>query len=85
MEGKPRQGGRNRPPDGPTAIAVGQNIHRLRVKRGLTLEVLAARAGYAVPTLCNIEKGRRLPSTIQLPRLAVALDCTVSDLFAGAL
>src|SRR5919199_980363 len=58
---------------------VGSQLHRLRVRAGLTQEVLAERAGVGVATLGALEQGRRQPHPHTLAVLAEALGLAPAD------
>ena len=58
----------------------GQVIGRLRVKRGMTQEVLSGLAGIARSHLAMIENGSKSPNVDTLWRLAAALDLRLSEL-----
>jgi transcriptional regulator with XRE-family HTH domain len=54
-------------------ISLGQRIHELRGKAGLSLRKLADQIGISSPFLSNIELGRRFPSEEILAKLAHTL------------
>lgn len=58
----------------------GQVIGRLRVKRGMTQEVLSGLAGIARSHLAMIENGAKSPNVDTLWRLAAALGLRLSEL-----
>ena len=59
-------------------IALGLRVRELRRKQGITQARLAQILGLRqTSTICNIEKGRRLVGTDELPKLAKALNCTM--------
>lgn len=60
--------------------AVGANIRRLRLARGVTLEVLAASIEVSTATMGKIETGKQAISTDILQRLSIALDAKLSTL-----
>ena len=64
----------------PLAPAVGANLRRLRVKRGLSLERLARRAGVSRAMLSQIELGHSAPTINLLWKIARALDVTFASL-----
>lgn len=53
---------------------VGGNIRKLRKRRGLSQEELAADAEIDVTYLGGIERGRRNPSLLVITRIAERLD-----------
>jgi transcriptional regulator with XRE-family HTH domain len=59
-------------PDGLTAV-VGDNLRRLRVRRGLSLEALAQASGVSRSMLGQIELGQSTPTIKTLWRIAGAL------------
>lgn len=62
---------------------IGQIIYALRREKGLTQEALALAAETATSNLSRIEKGQRRPSGALLDRLAVALDTSVTAIYAS--
>jgi DNA-binding XRE family transcriptional regulator len=63
---------------------VGDNIRRLRLKRGLTQEALALESGVTRNVLIDVEFGRRGLLYERLFDIAHALDVPVGRLFRGA-
>jgi DNA-binding XRE family transcriptional regulator len=61
------------------ARAVGANVRKARLLRGLTQEQVAAR-GFTYRFFQELERGVRNPSLRMLYDLATALDVTVADL-----
>lgn len=60
--------------------SIGERIHKLRKKRGLTLQVLG-QLTYTSPTfLCDIEQSRAAPSISRLIELADVLETSASYL-----
>ena len=62
--------------------AFGQQIRRIRERRGYTQEELASRSRIHVSYLSGIERGTRNPSLRNIRRLAKALGVRVGKLFA---
>lgn len=62
----------------------GQAIRDARINRGLTIEVLAHRAGLAAATVSRIERGKVRPNVATLHQIAGALDLTTSQMLAEA-
>ncbi len=60
---------------------VGEHIRSLRSKRNLSQVSVAVRAGFATAYYSSIERGERNVSTINLVKLASALDVEVGALF----
>ena len=52
---------------------VGQNVKRLREKKGLTQEQFAEISGFSQQYISSLERGRRNPTVISLYELSVAL------------
>lgn len=59
-------------------------IRELRLKAGLKVTELADRVGVKHPAVVSWEQGKKMPTADKLPKLAAALGCTISDLFADA-
>lgn len=62
------------------APVVGSNLRRLRMRRGLSLEKLAARSGVSRAMLGQIELGQSAPTINVLWKIARALDVTFATL-----
>lgn len=62
------------------APMVGANLRRLRMRRGLSLEKLAARSGVSRAMLGQIELGQSAPTINVLWKIARALDVTFATL-----
>ena len=62
------------------ALAVGTNLRRLRVRRGLSLERLSQRSGVSRAMLCQIELGQSTPTIALLWKVARALEIGFSTL-----
>ncbi len=63
--------------------AVGAQIRRWRVERGLTLAVVSERSGLNVGYLSQIENGKASPSISCLSALGQALDVPIAWFFMG--
>ena len=63
--------------------AVGANLRRLRIKRGLSLERLAQRSGVSRAMLSQIELGQSTPTIALLWKVARALEVTFSSLITS--
>ena len=59
---------------------VGKRVRQLRLRRNLTQEQLAERAGISTSFLGHIERGTRRMSLDNFYRLVRALNCTANDL-----
>jgi transcriptional regulator with XRE-family HTH domain len=59
---------------------VGQNVRRIRVRKGLTQEQFADLSGFSQQYLSGLETGRRNPTIVTIHELAVALGVTYLDL-----
>lgn len=64
------------------ALAVGQEIRRIRRQRGMALEKMAELADLSLTYCGEIERGRKDPSLKTLAKLARALDVPLRDLIA---
>ena len=60
----------------------GERLRELRQKRGLTQVHLSERSGFPQSHISELENGSRMPTLLSLVRLAVALDCKVTDLIS---
>jgi len=58
----------------------GKRMREIRVKRGLSQQETADRAGIAQTHVSDIELGFKLPNLLTVVRLAIALDCKVAEL-----
>jgi transcriptional regulator with XRE-family HTH domain len=63
--------------------AFGRRVRELRIKRGLTQEGLAERAGLHWTYVGGIERGKRNPALDNINRLARALSVPLTELFSG--
>ncbi|MGI6036574.1 MAG: helix-turn-helix domain-containing protein [Limnochordia bacterium] len=61
-------------------VLVGQNVRRLREKKGLTQAALAKDAGLAQSFVSSIESGQKSPTVRSLQKLANALDVPLNEL-----
>lgn len=52
---------------------VGQNLRRLRQRKGLTQEEFSALSGFSQQYISGLEKGHRNPTVVTLYELATAL------------
>jgi len=59
---------------------VGQNVRKIRQKRGLTQEKFAEISGFSQQYLSSLENGRRNPTVVTLYELATALGVSHIDL-----
>ncbi len=71
-------------PISPVHAAVGAELRRLRVERGLTQEGVAERVGMHRTYLNQIEAGSRNVSLGVLARLSVVLDANLSSVVGVA-
>lgn len=60
---------------------IGRNVRRLREAKGLSQEQLAFEADMHRTYVSGIERGVRNPTATVLQRLAIALSCSVGELF----
>lgn len=65
-------------------IQLGENMKRLRIRRGLTLDQLAQASGVSRAMISRVERGEASPTAALLARLCAALGTTLSTFFAGA-
>jgi len=54
-------------------VLVGENVRKVRLKRGLTQERFAEKSGFSQQYLSSLENGRRNPSIVTIYELAAAL------------
>ncbi|MEH0628331.1 helix-turn-helix domain-containing protein [Streptomyces sp. NPDC020898] len=60
--------------------AVGRLIREVRIRAGLTQELLGRRAGLSRGSITNIESGTQAPPLYRLARIAAVLDVAPADL-----
>lgn len=60
---------------------VARRVRELRVRRGLSLEALAARCGVSRSMISRIERGESSATAVVLDKLAAGLDVTLASLF----
>jgi transcriptional regulator with XRE-family HTH domain len=59
---------------------VGENVRRIRHKKGLTQERFAEVSGLSQQYISGLERGHRNPTVVTLYELAIALGVTPVDL-----
>lgn len=59
---------------------LSENLKGMRLRRNMTLERLAKKAGVATYTVVQAEQGRTKPHPGTIQKLATALDCEVEGL-----
>jgi transcriptional regulator with XRE-family HTH domain len=59
---------------------VGQNVRRIRQKKGLTQEQFADISGFSQQYVSGLENGRRNPTVVTLYELAMALGVSHMEL-----
>ena len=59
---------------------VGENVRRVRLKKGLTQERFAEVSGFSQQYISSLEQGRRNPTVVTLYELATALGVSHMDL-----
>lgn len=64
-------------------LKIGQNMARIRGRKSLTQEALAAKAGVSLFYVGFIERGEKGATTAILAAVARALGVKLSDLFKG--
>jgi transcriptional regulator with XRE-family HTH domain len=69
------------PSQPPTEVNVGRRLRELRIKRGLSIRVLAEQSGLNVNTLSLIENGKTSPSVSTLQQIAAALGLPINTFF----
>ena len=62
---------------------VGLNIRTIRIKKGLTIENLAAEANMEYTQLSRIELGQINTSIFQIYKIAIALSVNICELFVN--
>lgn len=67
----------------PHRTRLGKNIVSLRLRRDLTQEKLAEKAGVSARYVQSIEAGEYLPSLPTLARMKLVLRCSWNELFDG--
>jgi transcriptional regulator with XRE-family HTH domain len=63
---------------------VGQNLRRIRERRGYSQEKLAARAELSSSYVSRVELGKENISVRSIERICVVLDISPADLFRGS-
>lgn len=63
---------------------LGKALHAVRLKRGVTQEVLSLETGVHRNYIGGIERGERSPSVAAVAKLADALEISLADLFRKA-
>jgi transcriptional regulator with XRE-family HTH domain len=58
----------------------GKRMREIRMKHDLSQQAVAERAGIAQTHVSDIELGFKLPNLLTVVRLAIALECRVSEL-----
>jgi transcriptional regulator with XRE-family HTH domain len=59
---------------------VGDNVRRLRLKKGLTQEQFAEISGFSQQYISGLERGRRNPTVVTVYELAMSLGVKHLDL-----
>jgi transcriptional regulator with XRE-family HTH domain len=62
--------------------AFGERMREVRQKQGLTQVELSERSGLPQARISELERGARMPNLGTILRLAVALECKVTDLMS---
>jgi transcriptional regulator with XRE-family HTH domain len=63
-------------------LRVGSNLRRLRVSKGISQDDLALAADIERAYAGHLERGGKNPTVATLQKLAIALSCDISELFA---
>ena len=66
--------------NGMDMAALGARIRLERLRRKLSLEMLAARVGVSRSMLSDVERGGKVPSVLVLDRIATGLDTSIARL-----
>lgn len=66
----------------PEGEVFGRRLRELRQKHGVTQEQLSVATGLTEGYISNMERGLKVPSLTTILRIAVALDCKVTELVA---
>lgn len=64
----------------PQAEIIGENLKRLHIAKGWTLEVLAEKAELNVKTILALKKGRKKPHPETVAKLATAFEVPIGEL-----
>ncbi len=59
---------------------VGDNVRRVRTRKGLTQEQFSEKSGFSQQYISDLERGRRNPTVVTLFELAQALEVTPVEL-----
>lgn len=65
------------------ARILGQNLRRMRLRRGWTAKVAAAKMEMSIEDVYKIEYGQRMPSPYKIMKATNVLNCNLLDIFAG--
>lgn len=58
------------------------NLKKIRIEKGMTMEKLSDKTGLSIGYICHLEKGsRNNPSIETMEKIAKALDKTVAQVF----
>lgn len=66
-------------------MSVGENIHQIRLSKGLLQEYVAAEAGISQAMLCQIERGTKNPSLQVAKEIADIFGCQLDDFLTNKL
>jgi transcriptional regulator with XRE-family HTH domain len=64
--------------------AIGENLRRLRLAQGMTLDALGDASGVSRAMISRIERGETSPTAQLLARICAALGTSLSAFFADA-
>jgi len=67
----------------PEGVLFGERLREVREERGETQRSLAELTGMTHPYISEMERGLKVPSLTTIVRLAIALECDVTDLVDG--
>jgi transcriptional regulator with XRE-family HTH domain len=66
----------------PAGKAFGERMREIRQKGDLTQVEVSDRSGLPQARISELERGARMPNLVTILRLAVALECKVTDLMS---
>lgn len=66
-------------------MGIGHKIRNMRLKKGITQEILAQKIGVTPSAVGNYERGISFPKEPVLMKLFGALDCTPNELLGGVM
>jgi len=73
----------NEPESSPLHVEVGNQIKRIRLQRGWSIQELARRSHVSIGLISQIERGKSSPSLSTVTKIRTAFNVPVSMLFSG--